>query len=496
MFTSKPSVPKIVTMVLFTLSCIGLLLFLWLSFGGTIPFAAQGYRFQVAFPNAAQLADEADVRISGVSVGKVIAKSLDPQGNRTIATIQMDNQFAPVHEDARAILRTKTILGETYVELSPGTPRSPTIPDGGMLARGNVQSAVQLDQIFDALDPRTRAAFRQWQQELAQAVRGNGQNLNNVFGNLPAFAADSTDLLQVLDVQHTAVVNLVRNAGTVFAALNHNQSALHNLITSGEQTFATTAANNNSIIQTFHVFPTFLNETKQTMARLQTFALNTNPLITELQPVARNLAPTLNSVKILSPDLGSLFTNLGPLITASETGLPAIRDVLNGATPLLGALGPFLSQLNPVLTWLSLHQQLISDFISNGATGIAARTTSFSGDGTGHYLRQFAPVGAETLSFATDRDSDNRGNTYPPPLWLAEPQSFSAGGKFPGSFALPSWDCNNTGAPGNGEKAAGTTAPTMFAQGQQACWVAPPLGSLIGQPNRFPHILAAHYSSK
>jgi phospholipid/cholesterol/gamma-HCH transport system substrate-binding protein len=350
MFTSKPSVPKIVTMVLFTLSCIGLLLFLWLSFGGTIPFAAQGYRFQVAFPNAAQLADEADVRISGVSVGKVIAKSLDPQGNRTIATIQMDNQFAPVHEDARAILRTKTILGETYVELSPGTPRSPTIPDGGMLARSNVQSAVQLDQIFDALDPRTRAAFRQWQQELAQAVRGNGQNLNNVFGNLPAFAADSTDLLQVLDVQHTAVVNLVRNAGTVFAALNHNQSALHNLITSGEQTFATTAANNNSIIQTFHVFPTFLNETKQTMARLQTFALNTNPLITELQPVARNLAPTLNSVKILSPDLESLFTNLGPLITASKTGLPAIRDVLNGATPLLAAVGPFLSQLNPVLT--------------------------------------------------------------------------------------------------------------------------------------------------
>ena len=317
-----------------------------------------------------------------------------------------------------------------------------------------------------------------------------------MLGNLPVFAADATDLLQVLDVEHTATVNLVRNAGTVFAALNHNQSALRNLITSGEQTFATTAANNNSIIQTFHVFPTFLNETKQTMARLQTFAQNTNPLITELQPVAKNLAPTLNSVKILSPDLESLLTNLGPLITASKTGLPAISDVLNGATPLLGALGPFLSQLNPVLTWLSLHQQLISDFISNGATGIAAKTTSFSGDGTGHYLRQFGPVGAETLSFATNRDSDNRGNTYPPPLWLADPQSFTAGGRFPGSFALPSWDCSNTGAPGNGEQRAGTTAPTMFAQGQQACWVAPPLGALIGQSNRFPHILPAHYSSK
>ena len=67
-------------MVLFALSCVGLLLFLWLSFGGTIPFNPQGYRFQVAFPNAFDLADQADVRIAGVSVGKVIAKQLDRAG--------------------------------------------------------------------------------------------------------------------------------------------------------------------------------------------------------------------------------------------------------------------------------------------------------------------------------------------------------------------------------------------------------------------------------
>ncbi len=495
MQTGSPSVTKIVSMVLFTLSCVGLLLFLWLSFGGTIPFNPQGYRFRVAFPNAAQLADQADVRIAGVSVGKVIGKSLDPQGNRTIATIQMQKAFAPIRRDARAILRQKTILGETYVELTPGTPNSPTLPDGGLLARSNVKPAVQLDQIFNALDPQTRRAFRIWQQQLAVAVRGNGQNLNNVLGNLPAFAADSTDLLQVLDVQHTAVVNLIRHGGTVFAALNHDQSALRNLITTGEQTFATTAANDNSIIQTFHVFPAFLDETKLTMARLQRFAQNTDPLVTQLQPVAQNLGPTLRSVRILSPHLESLFTNLGPLIDASKTGLPAISDVLHGAIPLLGSVGPFLEQLNPVLNWLSLHQQLTSDFISNGATGLAAKTHMFGGNGTGHYLRQFAPVGAETLSFSTNRDSDNRGNTYPPPLWLAEPQSFNAGGRFPGSFALPGWDCNNTGAPGNGEKGA-SGIPSMFTQGSQACWVAPPLGPLVGQRGRFPRILAARYSSR
>ncbi len=97
METGSPSITKIVTMVLFALSCVGLLLFLWLSFGGTIPFNPQGYRIRVAFPEASQLADQADVRIAGVSVGKVIGKSLDPKGNRTIATIQLNNAFAPIH---------------------------------------------------------------------------------------------------------------------------------------------------------------------------------------------------------------------------------------------------------------------------------------------------------------------------------------------------------------------------------------------------------------
>ena len=121
MQTSAPSPLKIATMVLFTLSCVGLLLFLWLSFGGAIPFKPQGYRFRASFTNAQQLATQADVRIAGVSVGKVVGKALDPQGNRTIATIELDNKYAPIHVDARAILREKTILGETYVELTPGS---------------------------------------------------------------------------------------------------------------------------------------------------------------------------------------------------------------------------------------------------------------------------------------------------------------------------------------------------------------------------------------
>ena len=287
-------------------------------------------------------------------------------------------------------------------------------------------------------------------------------------------------------------MRLVQNGGTVFAALTQSQSALRNLITSAGATFATTAANNNQLAQIFQVFPTFLNETKATFARLQTFALDTNPLIEELIPVAQELGPTLNAVRVLSPDLLRLFVNLDPLVTASETGFPAFRKVLLGAEPMLGALGPFLGQLNPILTWLSLHQQLLSDFIAVGAVGLAATTTAYGGSGVtcagvpcGHYLRQFSPIGPETSGLASERDANSRGNTYPPSLWLADPRSFSAGGRYPGSFALPAWDCRSTGAPGNGSRPASAT--------NQACWVAPPLPG--ARPAQIPHILAAHYPS-
>ena len=150
---------------------------------------------------------------------------------------------------------------------------------------------MQLAQIFDALDPATRRAFQVWQQQLAVAVKGNAQNLNNVLGNLPAFSADATDVLKVLDVEHTAVTRLVRNGGTVFSAVTQNQSALRNLITSAGATFATTAANNDQLAATVQQLPEFLRQTRATLGQVQSFSLDADPVVRELIPVADQLGP-------------------------------------------------------------------------------------------------------------------------------------------------------------------------------------------------------------
>src|ERR1700736_337271 len=181
-------------MVLFALSCFGLLLFLWLSFGGPIPLKPKGYRFKVAFPQATQLGLQADVRTAGISVGKVVSKDLYRPGNRLVATLELDPRFAPVRSDARAILRQKTLLGETFIELTPGTKGSPPIREGGALANSRVVKNVYLDEVLQAFDPVTRDAFRHWQQDLAVGALGHGQDLNDAFGTLPGFVAAASDL--------------------------------------------------------------------------------------------------------------------------------------------------------------------------------------------------------------------------------------------------------------------------------------------------------------
>jgi virulence factor Mce-like protein len=473
-----PTLGRLLVMVAFALSCFGLLLFLWLSFGGAIPLKPGGYRLKVAFPEATQLAMEADVRVAGVSVGKVRGKELDPRGgNRTLATIEVDRKFAPVHSDAHAILRQKTLLGETYVELTPGSPRSPYLKEDGRLGNAQVEPTVELDEIFQALDPGTRQAFHIWQQDLARTITGRGQDFSDALGNLPAFAANGSALLKVLNDQSQDVTKLFRNTGTVFEALSRNSGQLHNLITNSEDVFGATAAQNESLARTFAIFPTFLDESRATMARLQTFAHDTDPLIRDLRPVAQDLGPTLHSVRLLAPDLRRLFANLSPLIEVSRKGLPALRDTLTGARPLLGATGPFLSQLNPILQFLELYQKQTSDFLGHGAHALAAKTATNTPGGVGHYLRQQGPNGIESAGiFGTKRAAINRGNAYNPPTYAGDPETARRG-------IYPEWDCANAGGP---------KPPTTGPSGSPPCWVAPTV-PFQGQNLRYPHVNAANY---
>jgi virulence factor Mce-like protein len=411
-----PTLGRLLVMVGFALSCFGLLLFLWLAFGGPVPLKPKGYRFDVSFSEGTQLAKEADVRISGVSVGKV--KDIVPNGKtgRSDATIEMEARYAPIPKNSKAVLRQKTLLGETYVELTPGSKSGGYIPENGQLANSRVSPTVELDEIFRAFDAKTRASFQQWMQGLAVAVAGRGEDINDAIGNLPSFVNDSTDLLRVLNSQEGAVTRLVSNTGVVFNALSERDGQLRSLIENSNTVFKTTAERNQALKDTFVALPTFESESQKTLVRLADFSRKTNPLVTQLRPAARELSPTLRSLQLLAPDAKALFRDLGPLIVAGKKGLPATQQFLDELHPFLGSLDPVLRQVNPILNYIKPYNVELSTFFAN-VVGATQATTPGRTPGAArvHYLRTTNPANPENLAVYPRRIGTNRPNPYNTP---------------------------------------------------------------------------------
>ena len=408
MVKEAPSLGKLLAMVVFALSCFGLLLFLWLAFGGSVPLKPKGYRFQTTFAEAGQLALQADVRISGVPVGKVQKISPDKRSGRSLVTIQLEPQYAPLPSDSKAILRQKTLLGETYVELTPGHKSAKPIPEGGRLASSQVSDTVELDEILRAFDPKTRAAFQDWMQTQSQAIGGHGQDLNDALGNLGPFADDASTLVNILNRQEGAVSRLIANTGVVFGALTERDGQLRSLIQNADKVFATTAARDKELQESFVALPTFEDESRRTLARLTRFAHNADPLVTQLRPAARELSPTLRDLGGLAPDLKALLHELNPLIAASRTGFPAARRVLEDARPLIAQLDPTARQLTPMLQFIGMYTRELISFFANTPSATEAKDP-----GTNlHYLRTVNPLNAENLAAYPKRIGSNRPNPY------------------------------------------------------------------------------------
>jgi len=413
MGTRGPTFGQIAVAVAFAFSCFGLLLFLWSTFGGPIPFKPEGYRVKVPFTEATQLAVESDVRIANVSVGKVKSIEVGDEGDekdQAVATIEIDDAYAPLPEDTQAMLRSKTLLGETYVALTQGNRDGPTIPEGGSLAQAQVTPSVQLDEIFRTFDERTRAAFQTWMQQAALAFRGRGADFSAAIANLEPFAEDANRVLRVLDSQQGAVSQVVRNTGEVFTALSERQGQLQGLIRNSGAVFATTARRNQDLRETFIALPTFLDESRLTLNRLESFARNADPVITQLHPAARALSADLKPIAKVAPHFRAFFAGLRKTERRAVTGLPALQRLLDTTLPpLLTEIVPFARQLNPIVAMIGRYQRDITGFLGN-VTGATQATANTEANELSHYIRSSAPLYPESLAAFTDHGAVPAGH--------------------------------------------------------------------------------------
>jgi phospholipid/cholesterol/gamma-HCH transport system substrate-binding protein len=422
--TTAPGKSKIFVMVAFAASCVGLLLFLWISFGGSVPFVPQGYRITVEFNQAVQLGTQADVDIAGVSIGKVVDVGLDRKTGLTKAVLQIDPRYAPRPADTRAILREKTLLGETYVELSFGNPDAPMLRDGARLPQGQVSPTVQLDQILNTFDPRTRQAFETWMQDDGMAFTDRGEDFNDALAQLVPFSSNVNNVLEVLRRDAGATSTLLSDGGRVLSAISQNPAQLQGVIRNSDSVFAATAAQSDELAASVKAFPGFLASTRETLASIKRFAGDANPLVTELQPAATPLSDALEQSARLAPALKAVMVGIGPLTRAAQAGIPALEAFLNvsagagsgSSKTLFASLTPFLGQLVPVIDYIDAYRSEIATFFANSTAATQAAGQSFdSATERLHYVRVSAPLSPEELTAESGRPYSNRGNAYPDP---------------------------------------------------------------------------------
>src|SRR3954454_8463362 len=288
-----PKLSLILVAVVFALSCFGFTLFVWKSFGGPTPLEAHGYRFHILFGSeASQLTPNADVRISGVNVGKVI--SVKRRGLGADAVVEMQSRFAPIPKDTRAIIRFKTLLGETFVEMSQGSKHGPKLPENGYLPRNQVADVQQVDRVLGAFDAPTRAAFKLFLQRTAKALDGRGEDLNVAIGHLAPTSESFAGLTEILERQRGSLKGLIRDSGTALTAIGERRADLQSLIRASDQVFSATPSRDRNLRRTVEALPGFLNETRGALQDIDAVSKEALPTLISLRPVLPLIEPALD----------------------------------------------------------------------------------------------------------------------------------------------------------------------------------------------------------
>ncbi|MEJ7893465.1 MAG: MlaD family protein [Solirubrobacteraceae bacterium] len=462
-----PKLSLILVAAAFALSCFGFTLFVWKSFGGPTPFQAHGYRFHVVFgTEASQMTSNADVRISGVSVGRVI--KVERRGLGADVLVEVDPEFAPVPTDTRAIVRFKSLLGEAFLSLTPGSRDAPMLPEEGTLAAENIGDVQQVDEVLGAFDKPTRLAFTNFLRDTAKTLDGRAADVNAALGHLAPTAESAADLLNTLDRQRGALQTLISDSGVALGALGERSDDLRSLISSGRQVFEATASRNTSLTETVDAFPEFLRDTRKALVDIDAVALEARPTLAALRPAVPLLRPALVEGARLAPVLRDTFDDLDPVITAAGRGLPALTRILQAARPTLKTLYVAGRELIPVADYLRLYRTDAISGIARVASSVNFPVTTADG-GTQRILRALVIINDESGTNASERLRENRHNAYPLPMALQ---------RIVNGQSLQAINCDNVG---------NAQPVPVIGQASASCEVAPKL-RFRNRLRTYPHV--------
>ena len=276
--------------------------------------------YKLLFENAGQLVKDDDVQVGGRRIGSV--RKIDRPDRRQPGRdhdLGARSGYAPLHEGTTAVVRATSLSGiaNRYVALTPGPDSNRTLPEGATLGTDKTTSIVDLDQLFNTFDPKTRAALQQFIQGNAQWYDNRGEQANAATKYFnPALSATRGLVNEVVANQQTLNAFL-RNAARTTGALASRRVDLANLVSNTNTTAAAIGDENESFNQALALLPGTLRKANTTFVNLRATLDDLDVLVAASKPATKDLARFLSQLRPLVQEARPTISDLNTLVHRS-----------------------------------------------------------------------------------------------------------------------------------------------------------------------------------
>ena len=352
-----------------------------------LPFVPT-YEVKTQVANAAQLVEGNDVRIGGTRVGAVtdITPVTAKDGSvSALLTLKLETSVKPLPVDSTVLIRPRSALGLKYVEITKGTS-SQGYDDGATIPLRNATPApVELDEVINTFDDRTRAASQSNLTEFGNGLAGRGPDLNLAIEEINPLLVNLVPVMRTLSDPQTKLGRFVTALGRTARIVAPVAATQSELFTNLDTTFGALARVARPFLQdSISGGPPALDEGIKDFPQIRPFLANSEALFAELRPGVAALAtaapdladalevgtPTLRRSVAFNNSLEPAFEALerfaeDPLVTLGVRDLQSTVTILS---PTIAHLAPVQTVCNYATLWFRNVSSLLSVGDANGTS--------------------------------------------------------------------------------------------------------------------------------
>jgi phospholipid/cholesterol/gamma-HCH transport system substrate-binding protein len=267
-------------------------------------FAGDGaYTVTARFVNAGQLVKGNPVQSGGTPIGSVEEIDITDDGRAAIR-ISIHDDHAPLRLGTRAQIKqfSQSGIANRYVDLTMPPNGSDEIPDGGTIGTDRTTSSVDLDELFNTLDPKTRKALQGFFKGQAEQFRGHGEEANIGFQYLNPALATSSRLFEELTRDQPLLERFLVDSSRLVTALAERRDDLAGLIGHLSTTTGALGSQKAALSESIGRLPPFMRRANTTFVNLRAALDDVDPLVDASKPVARKLGPFLTGARAFAHD--------------------------------------------------------------------------------------------------------------------------------------------------------------------------------------------------